>query len=70
MPESAARRNLATMKLARIELTDEWKWRERRVLVREGEALPGYAEALIVLLCEHFRKPARSSASGRPGGRK
>ena len=42
----------------------------RRVLVREGEALPGYAEALIVLLCEHFRKPARSSASGRPGGRK
>ena len=70
VPESAARRNLATMKLARIELTDEWKWRERRVLVREGEALPGYAEALIVLLCEHFRKPARSSASGRPGGRK
>ena len=71
VPESAARRNLAAMKLARIELTDEWKWRERRVLVREGEALPGYAEALIALLCEHFRKkPARSSASGQPGGRK
>ena len=54
VPESAARRNLQTMKLAQIELTDDWKWRERRVLVREGDALPGYAQDLIKMLCRHF----------------
>lgn len=57
VPESAARRNLQAMKLAQIELTDEWKWRERRVLVREGDTLPGYAQDLIEMLCRHFDHP-------------
>lgn len=54
VPESAARRNLQAMKLVQIELTDDWKWRERRVLVREDETLPGYAQDLIEMLCRHY----------------
>ena len=61
VPESAARRNLAAMRLVQIELTDEWKWRERRVLSRENDALPAYAQALVELLCAHF---ARHEAPG------
>lgn len=54
VPESAARRNLAPMQLAQIELTDEWRVRERYVLVREGESLPAYAQALIEALLAHY----------------
>lgn len=54
VPESAARRNLEPMKLAQIELTDEWRVRERYVLVREGEPLPAYAQALIDALLGHY----------------
>lgn len=54
VPESAARRNLEPMKLAQIELTDEWRVRERYVLVREGEQLPAYAQALIGALLAHY----------------
>ena len=61
VPESAARRNLAAMRLVQIELTDEWKWRERRVLSRQSDALPAYAQALVELLCAHF---ARHEAPG------
>jgi len=56
VPESAARRNLETLKLAQIELTDDWRVRERYVLVREGETLPAYTQSLIDLLCSHFRR--------------
>ncbi len=54
VPESAARRNVGPMKLVQIELADDWKWRERRILLREGETPPPYAEQLIELLCRHF----------------
>ena len=47
VPEMSARRNLAGMQLAQVELSDEWRVRERYVLVREAEALPAYAQALI-----------------------
>ncbi len=50
VPESAARRNLPLYALRQVELSDEWRTRERCVLVREGEALPGYAQDLIDLL--------------------
>lgn len=56
VPESAARRNLAPMKLAQVELTDAWRVRERYVLVREGETLPAYAQALIEALRAHFAR--------------
>ena len=50
VPESAARRNLPLYPLKQIELADDWRTRERCVLVREGEALPAYAQDLIALL--------------------
>jgi DNA-binding transcriptional LysR family regulator len=55
VPQSAARRNLKPQKLAQIELTDSWRVRERYILVRDRAALPAYAQALIDLLCEHFK---------------
>jgi DNA-binding transcriptional LysR family regulator len=48
--ESAARRNLPLYALKQVELSDDWRTRERYVLVREGEALPAYAQDLIGLL--------------------
>jgi len=47
VPESAALRNQAALKLALVELTDEWNVRERHVLARDFEALPGYARNLV-----------------------
>jgi DNA-binding transcriptional LysR family regulator len=61
VPESAAGRNLAAMKLAQIELTDEWRVRERYILVRDAESLPAYAKSLIDTLCGHFRGGAKPS---------
>ena len=54
VPESAARRNVEAMKLAQIELADEWRVRERYVLVRDGEPLPAYAQSLIDALLAHY----------------
>jgi DNA-binding transcriptional LysR family regulator len=61
VPESAARRNQASMGIALIELTDAWSVRERYILVRDRAALPGYAQALIDTLCGHYqpRDPAK-----------
>jgi DNA-binding transcriptional LysR family regulator len=55
VPESAARRNQASMGIALVELTDAWSVRERYILVRDRAALPGYAQALIDTLCGHYR---------------
>jgi DNA-binding transcriptional LysR family regulator len=57
VPESAARRNQASMGIALIELTDAWSVRERYILVRDRDSLPRYAESLIKTLCEHYPKP-------------
>ncbi|MEO5659730.1 MAG: LysR substrate-binding domain-containing protein [Polaromonas sp.] len=54
VPESAARRNQASMKLALIELLDDWSVRERYVLVRERETLPAYAQSLVDAICAHY----------------
>lgn len=54
VPETTARRNLAAMAIRQVELTDAWRWRERFVLVREGEAQPEYARALIDAVCAHY----------------
>ncbi|MDB5750427.1 MAG: transcriptional regulator, LysR family-like protein [Ramlibacter sp.] len=58
VPESSARRNLATMQLAQVELSDDWRVRERYVLVREAQALPAFAQALIDALCAFHAPPA------------
>lgn len=54
VPESAARRNQGSMKLALIELTDAWSVRERYILVRERETLPAYAQSLVDAVCAHY----------------
>jgi DNA-binding transcriptional LysR family regulator len=55
VPESAARRNLQSMKLAQVELTDAWRVRERYILVRDRASLAAYAQDLIERLCAHYR---------------
>lgn len=55
VPESAARRNQASMKLALIELLEPWSVRERYILAREREALPAYAQSLVDAICAHYQ---------------
>ncbi|XLY86896.1 LysR family transcriptional regulator [Ectopseudomonas mendocina] len=47
IPESAARRHSRTMQLAILQLDEAWAVRERSMLVRELDALPGSVRALI-----------------------
>ena len=47
LPESAARRHTRTMQIALIDIEDDWAIRERYVLVRSKEALPGAGRALV-----------------------
>lgn len=62
VPESAARRNQAAMGLALIELTDDWRVRERFILVRDRQKLPAFAQALIEALSGHYRTDAAATA--------
>ncbi|RZL96019.1 MAG: LysR family transcriptional regulator [Variovorax sp.] len=62
VPESAARRNLESMQLASVELTDDWCVRERYLLVRGRAALPTYAQALVKTLCDHYAAAATGPA--------
>jgi DNA-binding transcriptional LysR family regulator len=50
IPESAARRHSRTMQLAMVELDEPWAIRERSILVRDLNALPGNVRALIATL--------------------
>jgi DNA-binding transcriptional LysR family regulator len=50
IPESAALRHIKTMGLSIIELDEEWSIRERSILVRELQALPGCIRALVSLM--------------------
>lgn len=54
VPEMSARRHLADLPLVQVELADDWRIRERYVLVREGETLPAYAQALIDALVAFY----------------
>ena len=56
VPESAVRRNQASMNLSLIELTDAWSVRERYILTRDQSALPSYAQSLIDLLRSHYQQ--------------
>jgi len=58
VPEMSARRHLADLPLVQVELTDDWRLRERHVLAREGEALPAYAQALIDTLVAFYADDA------------
>ncbi|MHC8333548.1 LysR family transcriptional regulator [Pseudomonas sp. LB3P25] len=50
IPESAALRHSRTMKLEIVEIDEPWAIRERSILVRELDALPGAVRALIATL--------------------
>lgn len=47
IPEMSARRNIATLPIVQVELADEWRIRERHVLVRDDDLLPAYAQSLV-----------------------
>jgi len=57
IPESAAIRHSRTMKLVTIELDEPWAVRERSILVRELDALPGVVRALIAVLMPEASAP-------------
>ncbi|MDB6146214.1 MAG: gltC 1 [Pseudomonas sp.] len=50
IPESAAIRHSRTMELAIVQLDEPWAIRERSILVRELDALPGTVRALIATM--------------------
>ncbi|VVM96680.1 HTH-type transcriptional regulator YofA [Pseudomonas fluorescens] len=58
LPETAARRHSLSMALTIIELDEPWVIRERSMLVRDLEALPGCARALIETLQSSVQIPA------------
>ncbi|MBP7567708.1 MAG: LysR family transcriptional regulator [Burkholderiaceae bacterium] len=62
VPESAASRHLDGAGLALVELTDEWRTRERQALVRSGEKLPAASQDLLDRLLEHYRVEAAVAA--------
>ena len=57
IPESAAIRHSRTMQLVAIELDEPWAVRERSILVRELDALPGTVRALIATLMPESETP-------------
>ncbi len=64
IPESAARRHSRTMQLALVELDEPWAIRERSILVRELDALPGSVRALIATLRPGQNGPIEPSSTG------
>ncbi|GAB3405822.1 LysR family transcriptional regulator [Massilia agilis] len=50
LPQSAARRHSQSMKLALVELSDDWAVRERSVVVQKLDALPAYARELVEMI--------------------
>ncbi len=64
VPASSAQRNLADMQIVQVELDDSWRTRERYALVRDGEHVPAYAQALVDALVAHYR-PETQRLSGR-----
>ncbi|SPO55747.1 Transcriptional regulator [Pseudomonas sp. JV551A1] len=53
IPESAATRHSKTMNLSIVQLDEPWAVRERSILVRQLDALPGCVRKLISLLRDH-----------------
>jgi DNA-binding transcriptional LysR family regulator len=54
LPETSARRYAQTMRLEITMLNDLWAVRERKILVRDLDALPACAQALIAAVIAHF----------------
>ena len=58
LPETAARRHRKTMKLHLTDLTDAWAARERRIVVRDLDSLPGCSRSLVHELLAHHPCPS------------
>jgi DNA-binding transcriptional LysR family regulator len=54
LPESAGVRYSKSMRLQLHRLTDHWAIRQRKMVVRDSEALPRPAKALIAAVIAHF----------------
>ncbi|MBM7061735.1 LysR family transcriptional regulator [Pseudomonas sp. UL073] len=61
IPESAALRHSRTMQLSMVKLDEPWALRERSLLVRDLDSLPGCVRALIDTLRNHPSQAASSS---------
>lgn len=59
IPESAAIRHSRTMELVTVQLDETWAVRERSILVRELDALPGTVRALIATLMPQETSPPK-----------
>jgi len=57
VPESAARRNQASLGIAIVELADPWRVRERDALVRDIPSLPAAGQALLDALRAYDPRP-------------
>ncbi|MDB5821622.1 MAG: hypothetical protein JWR21_326 [Herminiimonas sp.] len=57
LPESAAIRYSKSMRLTIRPLSDNWAIRERKILVRDPDALPASAQALVGAIVSHFGAP-------------
>ncbi|HZY16074.1 MAG TPA: LysR substrate-binding domain-containing protein, partial [Ramlibacter sp.] len=68
VPASSAQRSLAALQLVQVELTDAWRVRERYVLMREGEAVPAFAQALVDALLAFGAAPRQSPLRTSPAG--
>jgi len=55
VPETAARRCRRIMAIRAVPLSDAWSLRQLTICVKQLEALPAHARALV----EHLRAPAR-----------
>ena len=69
VPETSARRSLPSLPIVQVELSDEWRVRERYALLREGENTPAYAQALIDALVAFYAVPANARAGAKAGAK-
>src|SRR5690606_36813039 len=61
IPESASRRYCNTMRFVTVPLQEPWAIRERSLLVRELDAVPGCVKELIGTIVDHIGDHAKPS---------
>jgi DNA-binding transcriptional LysR family regulator len=69
VPASSAQR-LQSLPIALVELTDPWRVRERYVLMREGDVVPAFAQALVDALLAFGKRSAKAARPVSPASRR
>jgi len=64
VPQSSARRHAERMAIRIVPLADEWSLRQQFVVVKQLEALPGFARELVDLLVQDVTQAEAGSAAG------